>query len=153
MRILPRVLITVFVLLGIAFAVMLSFSSCQHEANYAAGKAGCEAAYVYKFGVDANGCDSPVLPFPTDSQDVEDWLNAHGVSKECYKIRFWNKGHLEHEIGNLAAIQCIAKKGDQSPELGWHGHGPSGSGGTQRVMFNTPTARETFERKIKGAKN
>jgi hypothetical protein len=147
MKILSRILITVSVLLGVAFVVMLSFSSCQHEGAYAGGKA-CQATHGYKFGVDANGCESPVLLFPTEPQVVA-WLNAAGVGKECYKIRFWKNGYVVKEIGSLAAIQCITKKGAQfsGPRM----HGP-GSGGTQKVMFNTPAMREAFEKKIKGAK-
>jgi len=147
MRILSRILITVFVLLGVAFVVMLSFSSCQHEGNYAGGKAGC-GAYEYRFGVDKNGCDSlPVDYFP---DDVASWLNAHGVSKECYKIRVWKKvaghWHWKNDIGGLGAIQCITKKGAQSPGPGMTA--TSGSGGTQRVMFNTEETSKAFGKYI-----
>jgi hypothetical protein len=145
MRILPKILITVFVLLGVAFAVMLSFSSCQNGP----GLSGC-GTLPFKFGVDANGCDSPAVePFPKDSE-VAAWLKEHGVSKECYKIRFWKHKHLEKEIGTLAAIQCITQKGAKYPGPGMTA--PSGSGGTQRVMFNSPETLAAFQKYINGAK-
>jgi hypothetical protein len=142
MRILSRTLITVLVLLGVAFVLMLSFSSCQHEGNYAGGQAGC-GAYPFKFG-----CESPLDPFPEDSAKVEAWLKDQGVSKECYKIHFWHKNNtgpwqFRKEIGTLAPIQCFTKKGP--PKM----TATSGSGGTQRVMFNSPTTRDAFESYIK----
>jgi hypothetical protein len=140
MKTLSRILITVLVVLGVTFVVVLSFSSCQNGPGYA----GC-GPYEYKFGLDANGCESPVDHFPQESD-----LMAAGVSKECYKVRIWKKGHLVAETGNLAAIQCHRKTGTKftGPEM----TAPSGSGGTQRVMFNTSTARDAFDKKIKGAK-
>lgn len=143
MRILSRTLITVLVLLGVAFAVLVNFSSCQHEGNYA----GC-GAYEYKFGVNANGSESPT-PVPK-KPEILAWLDARRVGKQCYKIRFWKDGHVSDQIGSLAAIQSITKEGVQFP--GPKNTAPSGSGGTQRVMFNTKTMRDAFEKYINGAR-
>jgi hypothetical protein len=146
MRIPSRILITVLGLLGVAFVVMLSFSSCQHEANSAGGKAGCGAIEV-KFGMEENGC-KPVVPFP-EPTPCEKCLTAAGVSKECYKIKFSDAvtGASQGEIGSLAEIVCHGKTGAQF--RGPRTHAPSGSGGTQRVMFNTEEMRKAFERCIK----
>lgn len=146
MSILSRILITVAVLLGVAFAVMLSLSSCQNGPNIA----GC-GIFLYEFG-----CNGPVEPFPEDSGAVAAWLEQHGVSKQCYKIRFWKKDNTgwhhqsEKDIGSLAAIECFTIKGAQFP--GPKMMAPSGSGGTQKVMFNTSAMREAFDKKIKRAK-
>ena len=141
MRILSRILITVLVLLGVAFVVMLSFSSCQNRVNYAGGKAGC-GAIEYKFGVDANG---PVFPFHTKSEVVA-WLSAKGVGNECYKILFLKDWHVDDQTGGLGAIQCITKKGPQF--AGPNMTATSGSGGTQRVMFNSTDTRDAFKKYI-----
>jgi hypothetical protein len=155
MRILSRILITVFVLPGVAFAVMLSFSSCQHEGNYAGGKAGGKpgcGAIEYKFGVDNSGSDSlPVDNVHFDNPDnVASWLTANGVSNQCYKIRFWKKEaghwHWKKDIGGLGAIQLITKKGPKFP--GPDMTATSGSGGTQRVMFNSTNTRDAFKKYI-----
>jgi hypothetical protein len=147
MKTLSRILITVLVVLGVTFVVMLSFSSCQqHKENYAGGKAGCGAIEV-KFGMEENGC-KPVVPFP-DPTPCEKCLTAAGVSKECYKIKFSDPftGASQGEIGGLAKIECHGKTGAQF--RGPRTHAPSGSGGTQRVMFNTEEMKNAFEKCIK----
>lgn len=139
MRVLSRILITVFVLLGIAFVVMLNFSSCQHEGNYA----GC-GSYESKFGVNANGSESPTsVP---KKPEIVAWLEARHVGKQCYKIRFWKDGHVNDQVGSLAAIQSITKEGVQFP--GPKNTAPSGSSGTQRVMFNSTETRDAFKKYI-----
>ena len=139
MRILSRILITVFVLLGIVFVVMLSFSSCQHEGNNAGGKTGC-GPYPYEFGVDQNG---PVYPF-RKKLELDAWLKDRGVSKECYKIRFWKGGQVIDQTGGLGAIELITKKG---PQISGTKISPT-SGGTQRVMFNSTNTRDAFKKYI-----
>jgi len=143
MKILSRILVTLFVLLGVAFLIMLSRASAADKMKY-------EGSGQFTFGVDANGCETGALLQLTESQ-IHALLKAAGVGKECYKIRYWNSdGQVVKEEGSLDLIQCITKEGAKSPipEM----LQPSGAGSTQRIMFYTPAARDAFEKQSKATK-
>ncbi|SRR5260370_12219333 len=142
MKILSRILVTLFVLLGVAFLIMLSRAS-------AADKMKCEGSGEFRFGVDANGCETGALLQLTDSQ-IHALLKAAGVGEECYKIRYWKDGQVVKEEGSLDLIQCITKEDAKSPTPEMLQ--PSGAGSTQRIMFYTPAARDAFEKQSKATK-
>lgn len=147
MKISSRILVTLLVLVGIAFLVMLTRA-------YAAGRVKCQGNSQLRIALDANGCES-LEPWKVTQQQMDAMLKAAGVGQECYKLRFWSKpdqngiDHLEAEVGDLDLVKCVANDSDTSKMTTMQ---PHGGGATQRVMFNTPTARQAFERETKAAK-
>jgi hypothetical protein len=143
MKILSGIFVTLFVLFGVACLMMLSRAS-------AADKARCQNKYQVTFGVDANGCETVEPSHATDSQ-IDEWLRRAGVTDhpECYQIRTWEKHQLKRHKGTLP-LMCIGETGPQSKNVRMMQ--PSGSGKTQRVMFNTSEAAKAVDAEIKSAK-
>lgn len=143
MKTLSGIVVILVALIGSVFLL-----NCAH----AIGKAKCQGKYPFPIGLDANGCETPVsLPASATEQNITKWLTDLGVGKECYKIRLWNKDNQVYkELGDLDLVQCVASKSAKSKKPDTLA--PSGSGGTQRVMFKTPFAKDSFEKRIKAPK-
>jgi hypothetical protein len=144
MKISSRIFVMLLLVLGVAFAVMMTRA-------YATGRTKCGNLEL-KIALDANGCET-LDPLPVTDQQMEDALKTFGVGKECYKIRFWSKpdqngqDHLEKEIGDLDLTECMANDKARIRMTQ-----PHGGGATQRVMFNSPVTKEAFERQNKATK-
>ena len=142
MKILSRILIGLLILLGTAFIV-------TQNAACSAAKAKCEGTHELRIGLDANGCET-MEPMSASEAEIDAWLKAAGVGKECYRIRFWNGHELKKEKGELDLVQCIAKDPAKAQERALPQ--PTGTGQTQRVMFNTSAAKAAFEKQAEPAK-
>lgn len=140
MKISSRILIVVLVLLGVAFAVIFRGAS-------AAGNETCQSNVELKFGIDQDGCENKTEPLLATKEQMLEWLHRAGIGEQCYRIKIWKQHEKIDEIGKLDLVPCTS----ESIEPKWNTLQPHGSGGTQRVMFNTKTAKDAFERQIKGA--
>ena len=142
MQILSRILFTLLVLLGTAFLIIQN-GACS------AAKAKCQGTHELRFGLDANGCET-LEPMSATEAEIDAWLSAAGVSKECYRIRFWDRHQLKKEKGELDLVQCNTKEGVKPEERALPQ--PAGTGQTQRIMFNTSAAKEAFEKQTQAVK-
>jgi hypothetical protein len=140
MKISSRIFVMLFLLLGVAFVVIF-------RGAYAAGNEKCQSNVELRFGIDPDGCENKTEPVVATKEQMLEWLKHAGVGEQCYRIKIWKEHEKIDEIGKLELLPCPNK----SIEPKWNTMQPHGSGGTQRVMFNTGTAKEAFEKQIKGA--
>jgi hypothetical protein len=142
MKTLSGIIVMLVLLIGAVFLFMANGA-------HATGKTKCQGKYEVRFGLDKNGCEK-VEPIHASENQIETWIN--GVPKTCYKIRNYVNHQITQEWGDLDVVECIGKASAESTSTRPQMFQPSGSGQTQRIMFNTPPAKEAFEKKIKAAK-
>ena len=131
-----RILTAPLLLLGIPFLI---------AQNRGCSARPCQGKIELSIGLDANGCEY-VNPAPVTKEEFAKLFKDNNIGKECYKVHSWICHNLTDSAGDLSEVECRTKEGDARRKNGQKQ--PTGTGGTQRVMFETSTAKDAFEKQL-----